>query len=103
MCVRFSILHFLLCNLYFQLFIFCVLLSIFYYLLSIIHSLLFIITLAGIVASAIAAQNGMESTKTMGSLAGRSNYVEESRMSGIPDPGAAVIAEAFAVASGILG
>ena len=45
----------------------------------------------------------MESTKTMGSLAGRSNYVEESRMSGIPDPGAAVIAEAFAVASGILG
>ena len=84
--------------------------SIFYFLFHTFIFLLFnisvlslFITLAGIVASAIAAQNGMESTKTMGSLAGRSNYVEESRMSGIPDPGAAVIAEAFAVASGILG
>ena len=40
----------------------------------------------------------MESTKTMNSLAGRSNYVGQSQMNGIPDPGAAVIAEAFTVA-----
>lgn len=49
--------------------------------------------------SAKAALLGMESTKTMGSLAGRSNYVDESIMDGIPDPGAAVVAEAFAVAA----
>lgn len=49
--------------------------------------------------SAKAALIGMESTKTMGSLAGRSNYVDESMMNGIPDPGAAVVAEAFAVAA----
>lgn len=49
--------------------------------------------------SAKAALTGMESTKTMGSLAGRSNYVDENMMNGIPDPGAAVVAEAFAVAA----
>ena len=37
--------------------------------------------------SAAAAKHGMESTKTMGSLAGRSNYVEQQRMMNIPDPG----------------
>jgi hypothetical protein len=52
----------------------------------------------GLQGGSAAASKGMESTKTMGSLAGRSNYVDESRMNGIPDPGAAVIAEAFAVA-----
>ena len=40
----------------------------------------------------------MESTKTMGSLAGRSNYVDGKSMNGIPDPGAAVVAEVFAAA-----
>jgi hypothetical protein len=40
----------------------------------------------------------MESTKTMNSLAGRSNYVGQVQMNGIPDPGAAVVAEAFMVA-----
>ena len=49
-------------------------------------------------AAESAAQQGMESTKTMGSLAGRSNYVEEQRMRNIPDPGAAVVAAAFTVA-----
>ena len=34
--------------------------------------------------AAQAALEGCESTKTMGSLAGRSNYVEQSRMDGIP-------------------
>lgn len=52
----------------------------------------------GIQEGSAAASKGMESTKTMGSLAGRSNYVDETRMNGIPDPGAAVVAEAFAVA-----
>jgi DAK2 domain len=43
----------------------------------------------------------MESTKTMASLAGRSNYVDQQRMNGIPDPGAAVVAEAFETAANI--
>ena len=53
---------------------------------------------AGLAKSCEAAVQGMESTKTMNSLAGRSNYVGQSQMNGIPDPGAAVIAEAFTVA-----
>ena len=53
---------------------------------------------AGLAKSCEAAVQGMESTKTMNSLAGRSYYVGQSQMNGIPDPGAAVIAEAFTVA-----
>ena len=53
---------------------------------------------AGLAKSCEAAVQGMESTKTMNSLAGRSNYVGQTQMNGIPDPGAAVIAEAFTVA-----
>jgi hypothetical protein len=45
----------------------------------------------------------MEKTKTMESLAGRSNYVLKSQMEGTPDPGAVAVAEAFACAAAILG
>jgi dihydroxyacetone kinase len=56
----------------------------------------------GLQGAAAAAKAGMESTKTMGSLAGRSNYVEAERMHNVPDPGAAVVAAAFEVAETIL-
>ncbi len=53
-------------------------------------------------AASIAAQEGMEKTKYMESLAGRSNYVLKSKMEGTPDPGAVAVAEAFGCAAGIL-
>ena len=56
----------------------------------------------GLRGAAAAAKAGMESTKTMGSLAGRSNYVDAERMRNVPDPGAAVIAAAFEVAEAVL-
>jgi dihydroxyacetone kinase len=49
-------------------------------------------------AAAEAAQAGADATKTMGSLAGRSNYVNEGAMRGTPDPGAWAVAVAFAAA-----
>lgn len=55
-----------------------------------------------IVDAAVAAKIGVENTKTMTSLAGRSNYVESTLMDGIPDPGAYGVAEAFAVAATLL-
>mmetsp|Transcript_23426 Transcript_23426/g.39185 ORF Transcript_23426/g.39185 Transcript_23426/m.39185 type:complete len:636 (+) Transcript_23426:38-1945(+) len=48
-------------------------------------------------AAATAAAGGTEATKTMGSLAGRSNYVTEDKMRGTPDPGAAAVSAAFQV------
>jgi dihydroxyacetone kinase len=41
------------------------------------------------------ANKGVESTKTMTSLAGRSNYISQDLMNGVPDPGAFAIAAAF--------
>lgn len=46
-----------------------------------------------------AAKDGAETTKTMGSLAGRSNYISQEKMQGVPDPGAAAVAAAFAAAA----
>ena len=57
-----------------------------------------ILHVEGLAAACMASSTGMESTKTMGSLAGRSNYVDGNSMNGIPDPGAAVVAEVFAAA-----
>jgi hypothetical protein len=51
-----------------------------------------------VAVAAAAATAGMELTKTMGSLAGRSNYVSQDKMEGVPDPGAAAVASAFEVA-----
>jgi len=44
---------------------------------------------------AAAAQAGAASTKSMHSLAGRSNYVNQAHMEGTPDPGAVAVAAAF--------
>eukprot|EP00598_Pedospumella_elongata_P012347 CAMPEP_0185014646 /NCGR_PEP_ID=MMETSP1098-20130426/99424_1 /TAXON_ID=89044 /ORGANISM="Spumella elongata, Strain CCAP 955/1" /LENGTH=627 /DNA_ID=CAMNT_0027543743 /DNA_START=39 /DNA_END=1922 /DNA_ORIENTATION=- len=44
---------------------------------------------------AAAAQAGADSTKSMQSLAGRSNYVNQAHMEGTPDPGAVAVAAAF--------
>jgi hypothetical protein len=41
----------------------------------------------------------MEATKTMASFAGRSNYVNQASMQGIPDPGAYAVAAAFQIAA----
>jgi len=46
-------------------------------------------------AVAEAARKGADSTKTMASLAGRSNYIDSAKMDGVPDPGAIAIAAAF--------
>eukprot|EP01032_Pedospumella_encystans_P008887 gene8887-10505_t len=43
----------------------------------------------------VAAQAGADSTKSMQSLAGRSNYVNQAHMEGTPDPGAVAVAAAF--------
>lgn len=51
--------------------------------------------------ASVAAVQGMESTKFMESLAGRSNYVLKSKMEGTPDPGAVAVAEAFKCAATI--
>lgn len=45
-----------------------------------------------------AAESGMLKTKTMLSLAGRSNYVAAEAMDGIPDPGAYAVFLAFKAA-----
>lgn len=52
--------------------------------------------------AAQSAAKGMESTKVMESLAGRSNYVNAERMTGIPDPGAFAVAETFSVIAAIV-
>lgn len=52
--------------------------------------------------TARAAERGMQETKSMGSLAGRSNYVNEELMQGVPDPGALAVALAFKAAAGVL-
>ena len=57
---------------------------------------------AGAAASAEAAGRGMESTKTMAPLAGRSNYVQAEMMAGTPDPGAFAVYMAFKAAAEIL-
>jgi len=43
---------------------------------------------AAAAAAAVAAENGAEETKTMSALAGRSSYVPEAVLQGVPDPGA---------------
>ena len=42
---------------------------------------------------------GMEATKAMDSLAGRSNYIQEDLLMGTPDPGAFAVANAFHTAA----
>lgn len=49
--------------------------------------------------AAEAAKTGMEATKEMESLAGRSNYVPQAQLKGIPDPGAAAMATLLAAAT----
>ena len=44
------------------------------------------------ITTASAAEEGAESTKTMPALAGRSSYVPEAALEGVPDPGAVAIA-----------
>lgn len=48
-----------------------------------------------VAAAAAAAETGMESTKSMPSLAGRSNYIQEEKLKGIPDPGAVAVSACF--------
>ena len=55
-----------------------------------------------LVECATAARRGADLTKTMGALAGRANYVNESLMHGVPDPGALVVAAAFEAAANCL-
>lgn len=52
--------------------------------------------------AAEAARAGMERTKTMDPLAGRSNYVQAEAMRGTPDPGAFAVYMAFTVAAEVL-
>jgi len=52
--------------------------------------------------AAAAAVAGAETTKTMASLAGRSNYIDSKKMEGVPDPGAWAMSEAFQAAANIL-
>jgi dihydroxyacetone kinase len=49
-----------------------------------------------------AAQAGAASTATMQSLAGRSNYIEATKMDGTPDPGAVAMAAMFTAAAAAL-
>lgn len=53
-------------------------------------------------AAAEEAKQGAESTKNMGGLAGRSNYIKSQDMAGVPDPGALAVSMAFAAAAEIL-
>jgi len=48
------------------------------------------------------AEAGAEATKSMNSLAGRSNYINEELLSGTPDPGAVAVACAFAAAAEVI-
>lgn len=58
------------------------------------------LSLKEIVDCATAAANqGMENTKEMKSMAGRSNYIDEATLKGIPDPGAYAVYLAFQAAS----
>lgn len=50
---------------------------------------------AGFEKAVTAAEEGAESTRNMAALAGRSNYVAEESLKGVPDPGA--MAAAFAL------
>ena len=52
--------------------------------------------------AAISAKNGSNLTKTMESLAGRSNYILKEQMDGTPDPGSLAVAIAFEVAAKLL-
>jgi dihydroxyacetone kinase len=52
--------------------------------------------------SSVKARQGCDDTKTMQALAGRSNYVNTDLMTGVPDPGALAVAEAFEVAARVL-
>jgi dihydroxyacetone kinase len=45
--------------------------------------------------AAEAAVNGAERTKIMESLAGRSNYISQDQLEGVPDPGAVAVSLAF--------
>jgi dihydroxyacetone kinase len=52
--------------------------------------------------AADAATAGAQATAAMGSLAGRSNYIAEEQLKGVPDPGAIAIASAFQVAKEVM-
>ena len=53
-------------------------------------------TSAGVAAAAAAAKDGAERTRTMTKArAGRSSYVPEDALRGVPDPGAVAIAAIF--------
>lgn len=45
------------------------------------------------------ATAGVEHTKTLPSLAGRSNYINKALLDGVPDPGAVAVAAAFEAAA----
>jgi dihydroxyacetone kinase len=53
----------------------------------------------GMAAAAAAAKGGAEATRTMAARAGRSSYVREEALRGVPDPGAVAVAEVFEVLS----
>ena len=53
-------------------------------------------------SAAKAAMNGAESTKTMNSLAGRSNYIDKAKLDGVSDPGAYAMAIVFTTAAEFL-
>lgn len=48
------------------------------------------------------AEAGADATKSMNSLAGRSNYINQDILSGTPDPGAVAVACAFATAAEVI-
>jgi dihydroxyacetone kinase len=50
-------------------------------------------------AAAAAAREGAEGTRSMASLAGRSNYVDPSALAGVPDPGAMAVATMLTAAT----
>ena len=52
-----------------------------------------------VTSAAKAATAGAESTRTMASCAGRSNYISKEKLNGIPDPGAWAMAAVFNVAA----
>lgn len=58
----------------------------------------FLLLTGDIALAAEKAKEGMERTKNMAPLAGRSNYIQPERMRGIPDPGAYAVYVAFDVA-----
>ncbi len=62
----------------------------------------FVCSLGDVQAASAAAAAGAEATKTMRSLAGRSNYISDSSMEGTPDPGAAAVAAALLAVCAVL-